>query len=45
MPCCLITGQAAGTAAALCATRDVAPKELDAGLLRGELRAHGAYVP
>ena len=45
MPCCFITGQAAGTAAALCAQAEVAPGELDAGLLRGTLREQGAYLP
>ena len=45
MPCCLITGQAADTAAALCKQQDVAPRELDAGLLRGVLREQGAYLP
>jgi hypothetical protein len=45
MPCCLITGQAAGTAAALCAQNDVAPRELDPGLLRSILREQGAYIP
>jgi hypothetical protein len=41
----LITGQAAGTAAALCVEHDVAPRELDADLLRGVLREQGAYIP
>jgi len=45
MPCCFITGQAAGTAAALCSQHDVAPRELDTDLLRGTLREQGAYIP
>jgi hypothetical protein len=45
MPCCFITGQAAGTAAALCRQNKVTPRELDAGLLRGVLREQGAYIP
>jgi hypothetical protein len=45
MPCCFITGQAAGTAAALCKQQDVAPVELDTDLLRGTLREQGAYIP
>lgn len=45
MPCCFITGQAAGTAAALCKEQDLAPRELDAGLLRTVLREQGAYLP
>jgi hypothetical protein len=45
MPCCFITGQAAGAAIALCNERDIATRELDAGLLRGTLREQGAYIP
>lgn len=45
MPGCLITGQAAGAAAALCCERDIAAKELDAEHLRHALRAQGAYIP
>lgn len=45
MPCCLITGHAAGAAAALCGKRDIAPRDLDAGLLRSALREQGAYLP
>ena len=45
MPCCVITGQAAGAAAALCCEHDVAARELDTDLLRGTLRDSGAYLP
>jgi len=45
MPCCFITGQAAGTAAALCVQNAVAPRKLDIDLLRGVLREQGAYIP
>jgi hypothetical protein len=45
MPGCLITGQAAGAAAALCTREDVAPRELDASLLRNLLKEQGAYLP
>ena len=45
MPCCFITGQAAGTAAALCAQHDVAPKDVDTDELRAVLRENGAYIP
>jgi len=45
MPCCFITGQAAGTAAALCAEQGVAPKTLDAEALRARLREAGAHIP
>ncbi len=44
MPVCLVTGQAAGTAAALLAASPGTPaRELDAGTLRGTLRENGAY--
>jgi hypothetical protein len=45
MPGCLITGQAAGTAAALSKDQDVSPRELDPSLLRDLLSAQGAYLP
>lgn len=45
MPCCLITGHAAGTAAALCGKRDIAPRNLDASVLRSTLKEQGAYLP
>jgi hypothetical protein len=45
MPCCFITGQAAGTAAALCGMQDIATSELDVGLLRRTLKDRGAYLP
>ncbi|WP_135550308.1 FAD-dependent oxidoreductase [Paenibacillus cymbidii] len=38
------TGQAAGTAAALCLQHDVIPRELDVDLLRDTLRQHGAFL-
>ncbi len=41
---CFITGEAAGTAAALAAKGGVSPRELDVGKLRSTLAAHGAYV-
>jgi hypothetical protein len=42
--CCLIQGQAAGTAAALAATRGVPPREVDAGELRERLQAAGVIL-
>jgi len=45
MPCCLITGHAAGVAAALCCRSDTAPRELDAQALRTTLVDQGAYLP
>lgn len=41
---CFITGEAAGTAAALVAKDGISPRELDTGKLRATLAAHGAYV-
>jgi hypothetical protein len=45
MPCCFITGHAAGAAAALCCRSGVAPLEIDAQELRRVLREQKAYVP
>jgi glycine/D-amino acid oxidase-like deaminating enzyme len=44
MGTCMAMGQAAGTAAALAAGTDRAPRELDAGLLRARLKEDGALV-
>lgn len=44
IPCCMVFGQAAGTAAALCVKLGVTPPELDAQLLRSTLRTQGAYL-
>jgi len=41
--CCLMTGQAAGAAAALCAQAGLAPAELDPADLQSRLRAGGVY--
>ncbi len=41
--CCLMTGQAAGTAAALAVREGVRPSALDAQLLREVLAENGAY--
>ena len=41
--CCLLTGQAAGTAAALAVQENVMPSKLDAQLLRKVLAKNGAY--
>jgi hypothetical protein len=42
--CCLICGQAAGTAAALAASKAIAPAELDAQLLEDTLRTDGVLL-
>lgn len=44
MPCCFITGQAAGVAAALCVEYKTKPLMLDRSILRQELRKIGAYI-
>jgi FAD dependent oxidoreductase len=44
IPPCYATGQAAGTAAALCAREGIAPRELDGVRLRSVLREQGAIV-
>lgn len=43
MPVCLVTGQAAGTAAKLLADNGGTARELDTGKLRAVLRENGAY--
>ncbi len=45
MPCCMITGQAAGMAAALAATLDIPVRNIPMELLQQRLRAVGAYLP
>jgi len=42
--CCLLCGQAAGTAAALASAGDVAPIDLDAQELRARLRSDGVLL-
>ena len=44
MPPCMAMGEAAGTAAALCAKRGIAPADLDVMLLRAELKASGVRL-
>jgi hypothetical protein len=47
MPCCLVTGEAAGLAAALALSAGGGPdaRAVDPAALRARLRAHGAYLP
>ena len=42
--CCLVCGQAAGTAAALSAARDIAPRDLDPADLRARLARDGVLL-
>ncbi len=44
IPACMAMGQAAGTAAALCATGGVTPRDLDAGHLRNVLEGQGVKL-
>jgi hypothetical protein len=44
IPACMVTGQAAGTAAALAVREDVGPKRLDIARLRDTLRLAGAIL-
>lgn len=44
MPCCIGTGQAAGTAAALAVKSGVAPRHVNVSRLRDLLRAQGVYL-
>ncbi len=41
---CMVTGQAAGTAAALCVESNVNPREIDIKLLQHSLRTEGAII-
>ena len=45
MPCCFITGQAVGVAAAMCAAADTPAVDVDTDALRDRLRELGAYIP
>jgi glycine/D-amino acid oxidase-like deaminating enzyme len=45
IPACMMTGGAAGTAAALAVKQGCSPKEIDVGALQDQLRRHGAIVP
>jgi hypothetical protein len=45
MPTCLVTGEAAGLAAALAAAADATPRDVDVADLRNRLQSHGAYLP
>lgn len=44
MPSCMAFGQAAGTAAAMCAAQNIAPKDVDVQALRQTLVAQGQFV-
>lgn len=44
IPACMVTGQAAGTAAALAARSGVGPKQIDVGVLQDTLRRAGAIL-
>lgn len=44
MPCCFATGQAAGTAAALCTSEGVELSRIDIGKLKTVLKGQGAYL-
>jgi hypothetical protein len=45
MPVALLTGEAAGTAAAMAAAQNGSVRAVDAEELRGKLRSAGAYLP
>ncbi|MGI6496122.1 MAG: FAD-dependent oxidoreductase [Kiritimatiellia bacterium] len=45
MPCCYVTGQAAGAAAALASRADGETRSVDVPALQDALRALGAYIP
>ncbi|MCE5239784.1 FAD-dependent oxidoreductase [bacterium] len=41
---CMLTGEAAGTAAALAAERDVAPRDIDVAEIQSRLKQHGSNL-
>jgi hypothetical protein len=43
--CCMLQGDAVGTAAALCAAQGVDPAQLEVKMLQDTLRKNGAYLP
>jgi hypothetical protein len=43
-PICMLTGQAAGTAASLCAKERVGPREISVGQLQDLLRRDGVFL-
>ena len=45
MPACYITGQAAGTAAAMAALGGVSLREIDVHMLQSKLVEAGVYLP
>lgn len=45
MPGCFLTGNAAGTATAMCVSGHVLPRELNTDSLRAELKSQGVYLP
>ncbi|MBN1345154.1 MAG: FAD-dependent oxidoreductase [Phycisphaerae bacterium] len=45
MPCCFITGQAAGVTAGMAVERDGAARKVESGLVVERLRKDGAYIP
>jgi hypothetical protein len=45
MPVCLVTGEAAGTAAGIAVEQGTNPRDVDTCLLRSRLRQNGAWLP
>jgi hypothetical protein len=45
MPCCFITGMAAGVAAAISAVDNLSPREIDVKKLQKTLKKQGAFLP
>jgi hypothetical protein len=45
MPTCLVTGEAAGLAAALTLAGNSTPRDIDVSDLQKRLRDYGAYLP
>ena len=45
IPCCIVFGQAAGTAAALVSKKEISPADVDVDELQNLLRSQGAFIP
>lgn len=45
IPCCIVFGQAAGTAAALLSKKEISPADVDVDELQNLLRSQGAFIP
>jgi hypothetical protein len=45
MPCCFITGMAAGVGAALASKENISPRDINVKELQSILKSQGAFLP